>query len=85
MKKLYFFFQRQKKIQLRDRLHEWHVNFYREKKHTKNTQKFGRKKKHYPLSKKKIKKNPPDPELMAHELFLGKKKRKKNIKKFGGR
>ena len=47
-----------KKIQLRDRMNEWHVKFYREKKntHTKNTQKCG--KKNTPLSKKIMKKTP---------------------------
>ena len=73
MKKLYFFFPAtKKKIQLRDRMNEWHVNFYRKKKTHKKHPKIW-KKEHTPLLKK-IKKNPPDPEWMPHELFLGKKK-----------
>ena len=45
--------------------------FTGKKKHKKNTKKCG--KKNTPHFKKKIKKNPPDPEWMPHELFLGKK------------
>ena len=73
MKKLFFFPFAEKKNTV-SRSNEWMTcELLQEKKNTKKTPKNVEKKKHTPLSKK-IKKNPPDPEWMAHELFLGKKK-----------
>ena len=63
MKKLYFFFlaTKKKKIQPRDRMNEWQCELLQEKKkHTKNTQKCGKKKTHPTF--KKNKENPPDSE-----------------------
>ena len=59
-KAVFFFPATKKKIQLRDRMNEWHVNFYRKKKHKKPPKDL-EKKKYTPLSNK-IKKSPPDPE-----------------------
>ena len=69
---LFFFHCRKKKYSFEIEWMNELWTFTGKKKHKKNTQIYG-KKKHTPLSKK-IKKNPPDPEWTAHELFLGKNK-----------
>ena len=71
--KAVFFFSSDEKKNTASRSNEWMAcELLQEKKNTKKTPKKVEKKKHTPLSKK-IKKNPPDPEWMPHELFLGKK------------
>ena len=67
-----FFFQRQKKIQLRDRLNEWHVNFYRKKKTHKKHPKIWKKKTHPTFIKNKEK--PTRSWINGSWTFSGKKK-----------
>ena len=70
--KAVFFFSSDEKKNTASRSNEWMAcELLQEKKTQKKHTKMW-KKKHTPLSKK-IKKNPPDPEWMPHELFLGKK------------
>ena len=52
-KAVFFFPATEKKIQLRDRMNEWHVNFYRKKKNTQKTPKNVEKKKNTPHFQKK--------------------------------
>ena len=71
-KAVFFFPATKKKIQLLDRLNEWHVNFYRKKKTQKKHTKIWKKKTHPTFKEKKEK--PTTSWMNASWTFSGKKK-----------